>query len=54
MSMRKTNIRNTKTKSEIRWNTTDSRESIIDLEQIFVFNCYEQYELLYFIYCPGI
>lgn len=34
--MRKANIRNTKTKCEIRSNTAGSRKSIADLEQIFV------------------
>ena len=37
MNMRKANIRNTKTKCEIRSNTTGFRKSIVDLEQIFVF-----------------
>ena len=36
MNMRKAKIRNTKTKCEIRSNTTGSRKSIVDLEQIFV------------------
>ena len=54
MNMGKANIRNTKTKCEIRSNTTSSRKSVVNLEQIFVFNCYEPYELFYFIYCQGI
>ena len=36
MNMRKANSRNTKTQCEIRSNTTGSRKSIVDLEQIFV------------------
>ena len=36
MNMGKANIRNTKTKCEIRSNTTSSRKSVVNLEQIFV------------------